>query len=30
VGAANAIKGLENAVRLTIEYTRSRKTFGRP
>jgi citronellyl-CoA dehydrogenase len=29
-GAANAIKGLENAVRLTIEYTRSRKTFGRP
>jgi len=29
-GAANAIKGLENAVRLTIEYTRSRKTFGKP
>ena len=29
-GAANAIKGLENAVRDTIEYTRSRKTFGRP
>jgi citronellyl-CoA dehydrogenase len=29
-GAANAIKGLENAVRLTIDYTRSRKTFGRP
>jgi citronellyl-CoA dehydrogenase len=29
-GAANAIKGLENAVRVTIEYTRSRKTFGRP
>jgi len=29
-GAANAIKGLENAVRETIEYTRSRKTFGRP
>jgi len=29
-GAANAIKGLENAVRDTIEYTRSRKTFGKP
>jgi citronellyl-CoA dehydrogenase len=29
-GAANAIRGLENAVRVTIEYTRSRKTFGRP
>ena len=29
-GAANAIKGLENAVRETIEYTRSRRTFGRP
>jgi citronellyl-CoA dehydrogenase len=29
-GAANAIQGLENAVRVTIEYTRSRKTFGRP
>src|SRR5690606_31752334 len=29
-GAANALKGLEIAVRETIEYTRSRKTFGRP
>jgi citronellyl-CoA dehydrogenase len=29
-GAANAIRGLDNAVRETIEYTRSRKTFGRP
>jgi citronellyl-CoA dehydrogenase len=29
-GAANALKGLDNAVRETIEYTRSRKTFGRP
>jgi len=29
-GAANAIRGLENAVRETIEYTRSRKTFGKP
>jgi len=29
-GAANALKGLDNAVRDTIEYTRSRKTFGRP
>jgi citronellyl-CoA dehydrogenase len=29
-GAANAIRGLENAVRVTIEYTRSRKTFGKP
>jgi citronellyl-CoA dehydrogenase len=28
-GAANALKGLDNAVRDTIEYTRSRKTFGR-
>jgi len=29
-GAANAIKGLEIAVRDTIDYTRSRKTFGKP
>ena len=29
-GAANALRGLDNAVRDTIEYTRSRKTFGRP
>jgi citronellyl-CoA dehydrogenase len=29
-GAANALQGLDNAVRDTIEYTRSRKTFGRP
>jgi len=29
-GAANALKGLDNAVRDTIEYTRSRKIFGRP
>jgi len=29
-GAANVLKGLDNAVRDTIEYTRSRKTFGRP
>ena len=29
-GAANALKGLEIAVRDTIEYTRSRKTFGKP
>ena len=29
-GAANTLKGLDNAVRDTIEYTRSRKTFGRP
>jgi len=29
-GAANALKGLDNAVRDTIEYTRSRKTFGKP
>jgi citronellyl-CoA dehydrogenase len=29
-GAANAIRGLENAVRVTIDYTRSRKTFGKP
>jgi citronellyl-CoA dehydrogenase len=28
-GAANAIQGLENAVRDTIEYTRERKIFGR-
>jgi citronellyl-CoA dehydrogenase len=28
-GAANTLKGLDNAVRDTIEYTRSRKTFGR-
>jgi citronellyl-CoA dehydrogenase len=27
---ANALKGLDNAVRDTIEYTRSRKIFGRP
>ena len=29
-GAANALKGLDNAVHDTIEYTRSRKIFGRP
>jgi citronellyl-CoA dehydrogenase len=29
-GAANALKGLDNAVRDTIEYTRDRKIFGRP
>jgi citronellyl-CoA dehydrogenase len=29
-GAANALQGLDNAVRDTIEYTRSRRTFGRP
>jgi citronellyl-CoA dehydrogenase len=29
-GAANALRGLDIAVRETIEYTRSRKTFGRP
>jgi citronellyl-CoA dehydrogenase len=29
-GAANALKGLDNAVRDTIEYTRSRRIFGRP
>jgi citronellyl-CoA dehydrogenase len=29
-GAANALKGLDNAVRDTIEYTRSRRTFGKP
>ncbi len=29
-GAANALQGLDNAVRDTIEYTRSRKTFGQP
>ena len=29
-GAANALKGLDIAVRDTIEYTRSRKTFGKP
>jgi len=29
-GAANALRGLDNAVRDTIEYTRSRKTFGKP
>jgi len=29
-GAANALMGLDNAVRDTIEYTRSRKIFGRP
>jgi len=28
-GAANALKGLDNAVRDTIEYTRSRKVFGK-
>jgi citronellyl-CoA dehydrogenase len=28
-GAANALKGLENAVRDTIEYTRNRKAFGK-
>jgi citronellyl-CoA dehydrogenase len=29
-GAANTLKGLDNAVRDTIEYTRSRRTFGKP
>ena len=29
-GAANTLRGLDNAVRDTIEYTRSRKTFGKP
>jgi citronellyl-CoA dehydrogenase len=29
-GAANALRGLDNAVRDTIEYTRNRKIFGRP
>jgi alkylation response protein AidB-like acyl-CoA dehydrogenase len=29
-GAANALKGMDNAVRDTIEYTRGRKIFGRP
>jgi citronellyl-CoA dehydrogenase len=29
-GAANVLRGLDNAVRETIEYTRSRKTFVRP
>jgi citronellyl-CoA dehydrogenase len=29
-GAANVLKGLDHAVRDTIEYTRSRKIFGRP
>jgi citronellyl-CoA dehydrogenase len=29
-GAANALKGLDIAVRETTEYTRSRKIFGRP
>jgi citronellyl-CoA dehydrogenase len=29
-GAANALQGLDNAIRDTIEYTRSRKIFGRP
>jgi citronellyl-CoA dehydrogenase len=29
-GAANALKGLDNAVRDTIDYTRSRRIFGRP
>jgi citronellyl-CoA dehydrogenase len=29
-GAANVLKGLDNAVRDTIEYTRSRRTFGKP
>jgi citronellyl-CoA dehydrogenase len=29
-GAANVLKGLDNAVRDTVEYTRSRKIFGRP
>jgi len=28
-GAANALQGLDNAIRNTIEYTRSRKIFGR-
>jgi len=29
-GAANALMGMQNAVRDTIEYTRGRKIFGRP
>jgi len=29
-GAANALGGLDDAVRETIEYTRSRRAFGRP
>jgi citronellyl-CoA dehydrogenase len=29
-GAANALRGLDNAVRDTIEYTRNRRIFGRP
>ena len=29
-GAANALRGLDIAVRDTIEYARSRKTFGKP
>jgi citronellyl-CoA dehydrogenase len=29
-GAANSLKGLENAIRDTIEYTRNRKAFGKP
>jgi len=29
-GAANALKGHDNAVRDTVEYARSRKIFGRP
>jgi citronellyl-CoA dehydrogenase len=29
-GAANTLKGLDNAVRDTIEYTRGRMIFGRP
>ncbi|MGO1750419.1 MAG: acyl-CoA dehydrogenase family protein, partial [Marinobacter sp.] len=28
--AANSIKGLENCINQTIEYTRERKTFGQP
>ena len=29
-GAANALQGLDNAIRDTIEYTRERRIFGRP
>jgi citronellyl-CoA dehydrogenase len=29
-GAANALQGLDNAIRNTIDYTRERRIFGRP
>jgi citronellyl-CoA dehydrogenase len=29
-GASNALQGLDNAIRNTIEYTRERRIFGRP